>query len=486
MSGWARFVATLIVVVLVGCGQATAPTDLVEAPLQPSGADNRPRLALVIGIEDYSDEIGKLENPVADAELVARSLQSVGFELAVPVVRNATREQLGDALHAFESALEAAGDDAIGLIYFAGHGVQVNGANYLLPRDARQPTDLPADASRLRRALSRAFLPADDLLAVLGSRAGGASILILDACRNNPLTRSIQLTRSAGSEAELGLSDMGLTTGVLIAYATMPNEVAQDGGDSGNSPYARALAAEMLRGGTVYEVFNRVRSRVWDATGGRQNPLETNGLLGSSAFCFGPCAVGGDGGAVISVVSCEQAQTDWEAISTETSITLLSAFLNSVPENCGLMRGRAQSRLDEVNRAAEVAFQQAIAQRRRSTYQTFLTTYAGHAREAEVRTRLGACRMQTFQEDSEDTDYINSITRDDVYGDTQASRDACLAEMLRECRIEGRRNIRFEDRHDYEFSRYGDSTRRENRGFMMCRGECTFEFTSTSSREVCD
>lgn len=475
MSGWARFVATLIVVVLVGCGQATAPTDPVETPLQPSGADNRPRLALVIGIEDYSDEIGKLENPVADAELVARSLQSVGFELAVPVVRNATREQLGDALHAFESALEAAGDDAIGLIYFAGHGVQVNGANYLLPRDARQPTDLPADASRLRRALSRAFLPADDLLAVLGSRAGGASILILDACRNNPLTRSIQLTRSAGSEAELGLSDMGLTTGVLIAYATTPNEVSLDGGDRGNSPYASALATELMRSGTVYEVFNRVRARVEDSTGGRQSPRESNGLRGTDRFCFAACPTSDDGGtAVVSVASCEQAQSDWEAISTETSITVVTAYANSIPETCGLLRGRAQQKLNTLVVAADAAYRSAVSARTSAQYRDYLTQYPGSATEADVRARLESCRNESVQVPHQQSRVLSASLGEGVYAPgARASCERALRQQLCDGTLGP---IRRTPERDTRYDRY----------LEVCEATCTVTSMRSEVREVCD
>ncbi len=290
MSGWARFVATLIVVVLIGCGQATAPNDAPEAPLGAPGADTRPRLALVIGIGAYQGEITRLQNPVRDAELMARTLRSAGFQMPVPVVKDAGRAELEEALTTFSRALRNAGDDAIGVIYFAGHGMQINGDNYLLPRDARLPPDLPPEPSQLRRELSAAFFPADDLIIFMGERPNGANILILDACRDNPLTRSIgPRTRSTAAVSQ-GLKAMDEVSGTLIAYSTKPNYVSLDG-TGRNSPYAEALAAEIRRGGTVYEVFNRVRARVEDATGEfGQSPRETNGLRGAGNFCFSACA----------------------------------------------------------------------------------------------------------------------------------------------------------------------------------------------------
>lgn len=303
MSAWVRLVATLFVAALVSCGQATAPS-ATEAPLGPPGADNRPRLALVIGIGDYHDDSLDLPNPVRDAELMARSLRAVGFQMPVPVAKNVTREQLAAALTNFARAVHGAGDDAIGLIYFAGHGMQVNGINYLLPADARRPTDVPDEPSLLRRELSTAFLPAEELLTVLGSRQNGASILILDACRDNPLTRSIRpRVRGDGAPTPQGLYDMSRATGVLIAYATTPGEFALDGSGR-NSPYAEALASEIMRGGTVYDVFNRVRGRVEDLPG-EQSPRETNGLRGSSQFCFGACS-GTSTGAGAQVASDEE------------------------------------------------------------------------------------------------------------------------------------------------------------------------------------
>lgn len=380
MSAWRRLVATLFVVALVGCGQAAAP-NTTEAPLGPPGADTRPLLALVIGIGAYRGDITALPNPVRDAELMARSLQTVGFQLPVPVVKNATREEIASALTRFARALNAAGDDAIGLIYFAGHGMQVNGVNYLFPVDARRPADLPDEASLLRRELSAAFLPAEELLTVLGSRPNGASILILDACRDNPVTRSIgPLVRGDGAASSRGLYDMSRATGVLIAYSTTPGEFAMDGAGA-NSPYAEALASEILRGGTVYDVFNRVRGRVEDLAGD-QSPRETNGLRGSSAFCFGACPI------------TQGATNDPQAASDASE---------------------------------QAAYDLARATRSSAAYSAFLEAYPNSVRAADVRARLEGCSVYDSDIWSEETSPIHASTPYRV--DNPITRGACSSQL---------------------------------------------------------
>ena len=290
MRWGARILAAVAVLAMAGCGfgikAPAAPS--VEKPAAEQQAAEGTRLALVIGVGKYRSEIGALDNPLRDAELVAGALRARGF-LVTPL-EDPDRRTLTTALNTFASNLEAEGKGAVGLIYFAGHGMQVNGVNYILPRDAEAPDGLTKDSSPavVEAALSDAFLPADRLLRTLGQRENGVNILILDACRDNNLVRSIGQQKTRGAfGAPRSLADKPLEADdMLIAYATGPGEYSYDGAGA-NSPFATALADEINGVGTAYEVLTRVRARVRTATGGKQKPLFTGAL--AREFCFSAC-----------------------------------------------------------------------------------------------------------------------------------------------------------------------------------------------------
>ncbi|GAB5458843.1 MAG: hypothetical protein Hens3KO_18730 [Henriciella sp.] len=229
------------------------------------------RVALVIGNSDYKMTGWALPNPVADARLIKSALEDVGFDVAIYL--DADEDEMEDAFAAHGSRLMAAGPDAIGLIYFAGHGVQSQGYNYLIPVDAKAQTeqDIWAQAPRLGQALDYV-------------RAAGNSVnfVILDACRNNPLPSS---SRSLGSG---GLAAVKRSRGLLVSYATEPGYTASDGSGA-NSPYTAALASVLRQDGLIAEqVFKRVADQVHIATGGAQTPFYNSGLIGAD-FCFGDC-----------------------------------------------------------------------------------------------------------------------------------------------------------------------------------------------------
>jgi uncharacterized caspase-like protein len=188
------------------------------------------RVALVIGIGHYRN-VPTLDNPTNDARAIAGTLQQVGFTL----VGNAPQIELDKP--AFDSAVQAFGDTLIGaevgLFYYAGHGLQVQGTNWLMPTDANpaRPQDLDfqmVDAGLVLRQMDG-----------VGTRL---NILVLDACRNNPFgNRGIRA-------AEGGLAQMRAPEGTLIAYATQPGNVALDGAN-GTSPFSSALARTLTRPG---------------------------------------------------------------------------------------------------------------------------------------------------------------------------------------------------------------------------------------------
>ncbi len=230
------------------------------------------RIALVIGNSKYETVGWALENPENDARLMKSALESVGFQ--VTMLLNADEDEMEDAFAGHGRRLKQAGEDAVGLIYFAGHGIQSDGYNYLIPVDANARTeqDIWAQAPRLGQALQH-----------VRTASNSVNFVILDACRNNPLPSA---SRSAGSG---GLAPVARSRGLLVSYSTEPGYTATDG-EGGNSPYAAALS-EMIRydGLIAEQVFKRVADRVYQATGGAQTPFYNSGLTGDD-FCFGDCS----------------------------------------------------------------------------------------------------------------------------------------------------------------------------------------------------
>jgi formylglycine-generating enzyme required for sulfatase activity len=230
------------------------------------------RIALVIGNSKYETTGWALANPANDARLMKQSLEAVGFRVNLLV--DATEDEMEDAFAAHGARLRAGGPDAVGLIYFAGHGIQSEGYNYLIPVDANARTeqDVWAQAPRLGQALQH-----------VRSAGNGVNFVVLDACRNNPLPSS---SRSAGSG---GLAAVARSRGLLVSYSTEPGFTATDGAGV-NSPYTAALAQVIQQDGLIAEqVFKRVADQVNQATGGAQTPFYNSGLIGED-FCFGDCA----------------------------------------------------------------------------------------------------------------------------------------------------------------------------------------------------
>jgi len=242
-----------------------APAARVEAPVPAAAAGLR--LALVIGNGAYVNATA-LPNPPNDAAAVAKVLRQIGFEVieGTNLDRAGMERLVRDFLHKAPSA-------RVTLLYYAGHGMQVDGRNYLIPIDAKlaAPSDLPFETLEL-----------DKVLAGLDDEAR-ANIVVLDACRDNPLARSfaskLGATRSAAVPAGLaGYATVG--TGTLIAFATAPGQTALDGSD-GNSPFTSAFVKYVRTPGIeVNQMLTRVRVEVASATKNRQVPWANSSLLG--------------------------------------------------------------------------------------------------------------------------------------------------------------------------------------------------------------
>ncbi len=227
-----------------------------------------PRVALVIGNSKYTGDLPKLTNPDNDAELMAATLKKLGFQ--VIKVQDADLNQMKRAISDFGTRLAGAGKDAVGLFFYAGHGLQISGNNYLIPVNAKIDKAADADLEAIDAGL---------ILKQMEYAENSLNIIILDACRNNPLSRGM---RSASG----GLAKMDAPLGTFIAYSTAPDQTAADG-DGKNSPYTAAISKAMLKPGiAIEEAFRDARVDVLNATNREQIPWESSSLTG--AFYFAP------------------------------------------------------------------------------------------------------------------------------------------------------------------------------------------------------
>jgi hypothetical protein len=216
-----------------------------------------PRTALVIGNSAYREN--PLRNPVNDARAMAKTLGDLGF--TVLIHENANKRTMETAVIEFGRKLAEGG---VGFFYYAGHGLQVRGRNYLVPVDAEIDNE----------AITRiAAVDVDLLLEQMAEAKNRVNIVILDACRNNPFERRLR-------GASRGLAAVDAARGTLVAYATAPGSVAADG-DGSNGLYTdELLHALRVPGLKVEEVFKRVRVNVAERSKGAQTPWESSSLTG--------------------------------------------------------------------------------------------------------------------------------------------------------------------------------------------------------------
>ncbi len=220
------------------------------------------RTALVIGNGGYADS--QLRNPVNDAGDMAQALRSVGFE--VLAYTNLDQNAMKKAIRDFGARLRTKG--GVGLFYYAGHGVQVKGTNYLIPVSAKVATEEEVEYESVEVGL---------VLAQMESAKNNLNIVILDACRNNPFARSYR-------SADKGLASIDAPSGTLIAYSTAPGSVASDG-TGRNGIYTQQLLKQLpTMNLTIEDIFKRVRAGVQRETGGKQTPWESSSLVNDFYF----------------------------------------------------------------------------------------------------------------------------------------------------------------------------------------------------------
>jgi uncharacterized caspase-like protein len=220
--------------------------------LAPAAALADARVALIIGNGDYGGDLGTLKNPTNDAALMADTLKGLGFDVAL--VENADQKAMKRAIREFGQKLRNTGTGGIGLFYYAGHGLQVDGENYLLPIGAQ----IEAEGDVELEAVS-----ANSVLSQMQYAGNAVNLVFLDACRNNPLARNFR-------SSTRGLARVDAPRGSFVGYSTAPGDVSTDG-DADNSPYTLALVDAIKQPGTSIEEAHRaVRAKVLAATNQRR------------------------------------------------------------------------------------------------------------------------------------------------------------------------------------------------------------------------
>jgi tetratricopeptide (TPR) repeat protein len=247
--------------------QKSQPVTVLPSSLAASFQGEK-RYALVIGNSNYPKEIGVLKNPANDAQDIASALRRCNFN--VELLLNATHRQIEiAATNLFKKLSDGPKDQTVGLFFYAGHGLQFEGVNYLVPVDASVTT--PTD-------VVYACYPADKILGKMEFANTRMNIVILDACRSNPFPNT---TRSGGP---VGLAQVRAAKGSYVAFATAPGSVASDG-TGRNGLYTQELLKVMLKPNlTIEQVFKEVRQHVSELSDGKQSTWDNSNIIGDFYF----------------------------------------------------------------------------------------------------------------------------------------------------------------------------------------------------------
>ncbi|MBV9827314.1 MAG: caspase family protein [Alphaproteobacteria bacterium] len=287
------------------------------------------RIALVIGNDAYQT-LPRLGNASADARDIGEALKQTGFEVTVGT--DVKRRELYQLIDAFAAKISAS-PDTVGLFYYAGHGVQANGRNYLVPVDA----DLESDAD-----LEPEAVDAGKVLRAMDHARNRMNIVILDACRDNPLPKGRSLSR--------GLASMQAPRGTFIGYAAAPGQSARDGPPGQNGVFTGVLLKELAEPGLQLEnVFKRVISGVAERTGGEQLPWMESSVQGD--FYFRPATTVGIASPSsnpppapgINSAGADAEIVFWQSIGRDAPADDYEEYLRQYPQ--GHFVGLARSRL---------------------------------------------------------------------------------------------------------------------------------------------
>ena len=301
-----------------------------------ASAATEKRVALVIGNAHYRN-ITPLDNPDNDARMIAAALRDLGFTLVggEPLL-DLDKSGLDQAVQRFGRELQGAD---VGLFYYAGHGVQVRGDNFLVPVNADPVREADIDFQILNTVL---------VLRQMEAAGTRLNVVILDACRNNPFAgRSLRALNS-------GLAEMRAPEGTLISFATQPGNVALDGA-TGNSPYTAALVKTIKRPGLdLFQTFNEVGLTVKRLTAGTQQPWVSSSPISGRFYFAGasaPPSLPAASPTGETAHSDRQAERAWGVTKDTTSIAVLQDFIRQFG---GTPYGSmARARLEELKRSQQ-------------------------------------------------------------------------------------------------------------------------------------
>lgn len=326
-----RTIVIILMPVLIGVASAQAATD-TDRKLSPIRAatpeQNEKKIALVIGNAAYKSS--PLKNPVNDARAMSTKLKELGFD--VIEFDNLTQKQIGKALREFRSRLEPG---AAALFFYAGHGLQVKGINYLPAVDAEieSEDDIPLQSLEVGRVL--------DVMAEAKTRL---NLVFLDACRNNPYASSY---RSAGG----GLAKVEAPSGTMISFATRPGSVARDGEGKNGLYTANLLSAMDVPSLSIERMLKRVASGVKQGSNGLQEPWSEGAIEGEFSFRGGePSDEGGE-------------TAFWNNIKNLPVVANFDAYLSNYPN--GLYVPLAKETKARLEAAAQKEAQQHEEEERR-------------------------------------------------------------------------------------------------------------------------
>ena len=305
-----------------------------------ASANAERRVALVIGNGAYQHVL-KLDNPANDAAAIADLLSSAGFQVIRGV--DLSREQMVAKVSEFSDALSNGADAA--LVFYAGHGVQIAGKNYLIPIDVNLHTayDVKADT-----------IDADDV--VESASNAKVKVVLLDACRDNPFAAELAKgdARSRSAAASAGLAAMQSAEGTLISFATSPGATALDG-EGGHSPFTRALLDNLAKPGVeINDAMTSVRAEVQATTAKEQQPWENTNLTGKFYMVAMPPA--DTEPSQVSPAGVEASQsaiietTIWQSAEKSGRREEYALYLSKYPKGKGLYSDLAEMRIAELDK----------------------------------------------------------------------------------------------------------------------------------------
>ena len=279
------------------------------------------RVAFVVGNGTYKN-VAPLPNPAVDAKSMAKVLRNVGFDVVEGT--NLTRDKMTEKLLDFGKKAEGAD---VAVFFYAGHGIAVNGTNYLLPVDADLKSEMDV---KLGAAINV------DLTLEQTMSDAKVKLVFLDACRDNPFAakiRSAKATRSVSVQS--GLAEMKSGEGTLIAFATGPGQTALDGEAGTNSPFTRALVANVAAPGVeIQQAMTKVRAQVNEETGKNQLPWGHTNLIGTVYLnpAGAPAAADATNTPAAPTGPASEVELEfWRSIKDSNKVEELNAYLQSYP-----------------------------------------------------------------------------------------------------------------------------------------------------------